>query len=200
MDLIRRKPDHALVIRSHKDEAEDISGDAGFIKKCGKGIFFALIDVLGHGIEAEEIARDVKIYFNSACQKKSLINIMDGLHKRLQGTRGAVVALGRYQRSNGKFTYVGLGNITTKIYANNSPITLVPREGVVGYIMSTLQEEEMVLPKGAVIIMHSDGLSGHIDFSDKISFDSMSANEIASSLVEQYGRKDDDVSCLVMKV
>ncbi|WP_166267821.1 SpoIIE family protein phosphatase [Marinobacter caseinilyticus] len=181
----------------HSDE--EVSGDTGVIKQLGDELFIALVDGLGHGSEAHIAAAGAAKYLDGARLKNSLIDIMQGLHKHLKGTRCAVVALCRLNQRTGMLNYVGVGNISVKIYAPK-PIRFVPREGIVGYIISTLREETLVLSEGAILVLHSDGLPAHLDFSEVVSRQGSSARDIAETLVSEFGKKDDDASCIVVKV
>ena len=190
--------DYALATQSHSDEDADVCGDTGLIKPMDKGIFLALIDGLGHGPEADEIARQARSYLEHAYRKASLVEVMLGLHQNLVRTRGAVAALCRINTASGELNYVGVGNISAKLYAPN-PITFVPREGIVGDIMSSPREETLILSPGTVLILHSDGLPAHVDFSEALS-SGRSARAIAEGLLLEYGKDDDDGSCIVVKV
>ncbi|BES70120.1 hypothetical protein RE428_11380 [Marinobacter nanhaiticus D15-8W] len=190
--------DYALATQSHIDEDADVCGDTGLIKNTDEGVFLALIDGLGHGPDADEIARQARSYLEHAYRKASLVDIIQGLHQSLRRTKGAVVALCRINTSSGELNYAGVGNISAKLYAPN-PITFVPREGIVGDVMSSPREETLILSPGMVLILHSDGLPAHKDFSGALSSE-RSAQAIAEGLLFEYGKDDDDVSCIVVKV
>lgn len=190
--------DCALATQSHIDEDADVCGDTGLIKRTPEGAFFALIDGLGHGPEADEIARQARAYLEYAYRKASLVDVIQGLHQNLGKTRGAVAALCRINTASGELNYVGVGNISAKLYAPN-PITFVPREGIVGYIMSSPREETLILSPGMVLVLHSDGLPAHVDLSEALATE-RSARAIARNLLRDYGKDDDDGSCIVVKV
>lgn len=190
--------DYALATQSHIDEDADVCGDTGLIKRTDDGVFFALIDGLGHGPEADEVARQARSYLEHAYRKANLVDVIQGLHQNLGKTRGAVAALCRINTTSGELNYVGVGNISAKLYAPN-PITFVPREGIVGYIMSSPREETLILSPGMVLVLHSDGLPAHLDLSEALSRD-RPARAIAQGLLRDYGKDDDDGSCIVVKV
>jgi serine phosphatase RsbU (regulator of sigma subunit) len=192
-------PDHALVVRAHPDEDADVCGDTGLIQHCGDELFIALVDGLGHGSEAHNVAVVARKYLEKASRKVNLIDIMQGLHKHLKGTRCVVAAVCRLNQQSGLLKYVGVGNITAKIFAS-SPVTFVPREGIVGYIMGTLREETLILSKGTILVLHSDGIPAHLDLSGVLKRKQSSAQALADSLVREFGKEDDDVSCIVVKI
>lgn len=191
--------DYAISVRAHPDENINVCGDTGLVQHHGDELFIALVDGLGHGSEAQKVAVSARKYLTKASLKDNLIDIMQGLHKHLKGTRCVVAAVCRLNQQSGLLKYVGVGNITAKIYASN-PVTFVPREGIVGYIMSELREETLILSKGTILVFHSDGIPAHVDLSDVMKRKQSSAQALADSLVGEFGKEDDDVSCIVVKI
>ncbi|WP_148863838.1 SpoIIE family protein phosphatase [Marinobacter fonticola] len=196
---MRLRLDHALVTQSHANEEPGVCGDAGLINAVDEDLFIALIDGLGHGQAAHDVASRAKKYLSQAYRKLNLVDVMQGLHEHLRRSLGAVVALCRIDASTGMLQYVGVGNISVKIYAPN-PITFVPRDGIVGYIMSRPREETLILSPGTVLVLHSDGLPAHLDLSEALRPDESSAQQMAERLLRDYGKEDDDGSCIVVKV
>lgn len=199
MALSKQRPDCALALRAHLDEELGVCGDSGLIKEVEGELFIALLDALGHGSEAHAVAVRAIKYLSKASQKKSLPKILQGLHKHLKGTRCVVVTLCRFNYKTGVLKYAGVGNISAKIYAP-TPITLLPREGVVGYIMSTPREETLTLSPGSLLVLHSDGIPSHINMDEALCVKESTAKEIAERLISKFGKDDDDVSCLTLKV
>ncbi len=89
-------------------------GDTGVIKEFDGQCFLALVDVLGHGSEAHDVALIAQKYLEqNYCEE--LVDVMQGLHACLKGTRGAVAALCRLDTETGELIYVGIGNITVRV-------------------------------------------------------------------------------------
>lgn len=194
---LKMQLDYALATRPHPDE--DVCGDAGLLKVMDNDLFIALIDGLGHGPDAQSAAVSARKYLESASRKSRLIDVMQGLHEHLRRSRGAVVALCRFETKTRMLKYVGVGNITVKLYAPK-PITFVPRDGIVGYMMSTLREETLILSPKTVLVLHSDGLPAHLDMSNELRSSQSTAQEIAERLLNDFVKNDDDGSCIVVKV
>ncbi|MBW1850875.1 MAG: SpoIIE family protein phosphatase, partial [Deltaproteobacteria bacterium] len=136
-------------------------GDTGIIKTYGNKCFLALIDVLGHGREAYDVSVLAEKYLLEN-YRRDLIDIMNGLHSHLKGTRGAVVALCRLNLINGGMNYVGVGNITTRIFGSEF-LTLIPRDGIVGYTIAAPKEHQVTVCPGDILILYSDGVKEHFD-------------------------------------
>ncbi|WP_417810391.1 SpoIIE family protein phosphatase [Thalassospira alkalitolerans] len=199
MALTHEQRNYAVGLRPHMHEAEGVCGDMGLVVELDDGLFIAQLDVLGHGPEASDIAIRAKSFLEEISQTDSLVDIMQALHAHLKGTRGAAVALCRLDYGKDELKYAGVGNITTKLHAPTA-VTLVPRDGVVGYIMSTPREETLAIPRGAVLILHSDGVPSHLDLSMIEGLMESDPQTIVNRMINELGKKDDDVGCIVVKV
>jgi serine phosphatase RsbU (regulator of sigma subunit) len=176
---------------------EDECGDTGFVRESEGEYFIALVDVLGHGKEAHRHALLAEQYLVQNRQG-DLVDVLKGLHTHLKGTRGAVAALCRLETATGHLKYVGMGNISVRILGPN-PSRLVPRDGIVGYSMSTPKEATMRLSDGDVLVLYSDGLKEHFDLSECPGVLTGNAAEIATELLERFSKGDDDASCIVVR-
>lgn len=172
-------------------------GDTGVIKEFNGQCFLALVDVLGHGSEAHTAALGAQKYLEQN-YRQELIDVMKGLHGCLRGTRGAVAAIGRLDIKTGKLIYVGIGNITVRVLGPRNS-RLVSSDGIIGYMMSTPKEQTLKLYAGDVLVMHSDGIKEHFDLSKSAGILTGTAKSIAVELLNQFGRSNDDASCIVLR-
>ncbi len=67
--------------------------DLGHFEENKDHLFFAIADVAGHGDNAYQLSLVIKKYFVKN-HKIDLLDIMNGLHILLKGSRGAVAAAG----------------------------------------------------------------------------------------------------------
>lgn len=176
---------------------ESECGDIGVIKEYDNQCFLALVDVLGHGSGAREVALLAKRYLEEN-YKKDLPDILNGLHEHLKGTRGAVVAMCHLDILTGELTYVGIGNITVRIFGSK-PTRLTPKDGVIGYSMTKFQKHSIKLYPGDKILMHSDGIKEHFDVIDCMGILKENAESIAIKILDLFGKKNDDASCIILK-
>lgn len=176
---------------------ESQCGDIGVIKEYDNQCFLALVDVLGHGSEAREVALSAKEYLENN-YREDLINIINGLHEHLKGTRGAVVAMCHLNILTGELTYVGIGNITVRTFGAK-PTRLVPRDGIIGYRMRKSEKHIIKLYPGDTILIYSDGIKEHFDVIDCADILKDNAGNIAIRILERFGNKNDDASCIVLK-
>ena len=188
--------DHYLVKRGLTGQ-EDECGDTGLVREMGDRVFLALVDALGHGKEAYETALLAENYL-SENYDRNLINVMQGLHLHLKGSRGVVAACCLLNKRTGNLRYVGVGNITTKIYGAQ-PYHFVPQDGVVGYMMSSPKEQQRQLHHGDILMLSSDGIREHFDIYDFPDLLSGTAHQIATAVLANLGKDNDDASCLVVR-
>ncbi|MCT4619195.1 MAG: SpoIIE family protein phosphatase [Marinisporobacter sp.] len=196
MDEIMRNIDLGMTFRALLgDESE--CGDIGVIQEYDHQCFLALIDVLGHGSEARKIALSAKKYLKNN-YRMDLTDMINGLHEHLKGTRGAVAAVCHLDILTGELTYVGIGNITVRIFGTK-PTRLIPKDGTIGYRMRKPQKHRMKLYPGDTILMHSDGIKEHFDLINYVGLLRENAGSIAARILEYFWKKNDDASCIVLK-
>jgi hypothetical protein len=98
----------------------------------------------------------------------------------------------------GDLMYVGVGNIAVKILGPRA-FSFVPRDGVIGYVMPTPREQHRKLYAGDTLVMYSDGIKEHFDPLDCSGLLNGTAESIAGGLLQQFGKKDDDASCIALR-
>ncbi|MGE5396576.1 MAG: SpoIIE family protein phosphatase [Chitinophagales bacterium] len=190
------KADSGLVVKGLLNTDAEC-GDLAIIKEEDQHCFMALIDVLGHGKDARRVALIASNYIES-CYDKDLLDIMSGLHSQLKGTRGAVAALVSFDISSNEIHYVGIGNITVRLYGHK-PSKLVPKDGVIGYMMPKPVKQVLDFFPGDVLIMHSDGIKEHFNIAECRDLFLGSAQNIAEGILDRFGKGTDDASCVVLK-
>lgn len=176
---------------------EDECGDTGTCLAGDQECFLALVDVLGHGPEAHEVALVADDYL-AGCLGRPLLESIQGLHKSLRGSRGAVAAMCQLDLAGGEMRFTGIGNISCRIFGAETQ-RMVSRDGIVGYMMSRPAEQVVRLAPGDVVMLHSDGVREHFDTHDLPGLLTGTAREIAERVLDNFSRGDDDASCLVAR-
>ena len=176
---------------------ENACGDTGIIKEFDDKVFIGIIDVLGHGEEAHELAM-ICMDFMEKNYRQDLIETMEGLHEHIKGSRGAVAGFCLLGLKTGDLEYVGLGNITARKFGSNK-INIVPRPGIVGYTMPTLRKEKMKLHDGDILVLHTDGVRENFDLEDYPKLLGDNAEIIATHIINQFGRQEDDAACIALR-
>jgi phosphoserine phosphatase RsbX len=172
-------------------------GDSGVIKEFDGRFFLALVDVAGHGREAHDVALTAQTYLEQNCRKEP-VEVMQGLHTCLKGTRGAVAAICRLDTATGELVYAGMGNIVVRVLGPRA-FRFVSRDGIVGYMMSTVREQTLRLLAGDVLVMYSDGIKEHFELTACSEILTGTAKSIATGLLQQFGKKNDDAACIALR-
>lgn len=176
---------------------EDECGDTGVVMVYDNHCFLALIDVLGHGREAHKIALVAERYLLEN-YRMELVDMMQGLHEHLKGTRGAVATLCRINLADGRLYHVGIGNICTRLFGS-SVLKLIPGDGIIGYMISSPKEQELKLYSGDTLILSSDGVREHVNFENYPDILKGSARDITTNVLDLFGKDNDDVSCIALR-
>lgn len=175
---------------------ESTCGDAYLVLDQGSFVLVAVVDGLGHGPEAEGASRKAIAYLEAhATQPPHLL--LEGCHKALRGTRGAVLAIARIERENGQLIHTGLGNVETRIVTAQKVYRPVTINGIVGHQARKFRTEAFPFQPGDLLLMHSDGISDRFELSP--SARSRDLQLLASQIAHEHGRHHDDQLLLILR-
>ena len=151
---------------------------------------------MGHGQPASEASTEARLYLVEN-YKKPLDVIINGLHARLKSTRGAVISIALIDDKKGELEYVGIGNVSTRVFNSPTPIKPVNYNGSLGYILRNFRVFRYPWIKGNIIIMTSDGISERYDVKKDPNFLKQHPIIIANTILKEYGKSHDDATVLV---
>jgi negative regulator of sigma-B (phosphoserine phosphatase) len=174
-------------------EGELENGDAVVVRREAAGVVVAVIDALGHGVHAASAARAGSETIESMPFPDSALAVIDALHERLRGTRGAaaLVCIVRESRLQG----CSVGNVEMRCLGSKLPIVLSP--GVIGAQMRKPRAFVGDLADGDRLVMFSDGLSSRFALLD---FRNLAPAEACRSIFAANRRPHDDATVVVMDV
>jgi hypothetical protein len=92
-----------------------------------------------------------------------------------------------------------VGNIACRVEASTANRHLVSYNGTVGHVLRKVQEFSFPWPKGALLVLHSDGLVTHWDLAAYPGLSARHPGLIAGVLYRDYDRGRDDVSVVVLR-
>ena len=187
-----------FVLREFSGQEE--SGDGYLVESHPDGVLVAVVDGLGHGPKAAEVAK-VAIAALEGHADKSVDFLVKRCHRELAGTRGVVMSLASLDVRDGTMTWVGVGNVTGLLLRADSQAerareTLLPRGGVVGYRLPSLYPVVISVAPGDTLIFATDGLRS--GFTEGVPL-SDAPQQIAEHILEHYGRGTDDALVLVAR-
>jgi negative regulator of sigma-B (phosphoserine phosphatase) len=172
-------------------EGEQENGDAGFVRRWDGGALLAVIDALGHGANAAAAATIATAYLEAVAPTAGLRAIIEGLHERLRGTRGAAAMV--LLLEPGRLQGCGVGNVELRAYRGRFPAILSP--GVLGASISKLHFFEARPAPGDRVVMFSDGISAR--FADDAAAKGLPAGETCRQIMDRHRRQHDDATVLV---
>ncbi len=175
-----------------------VGGDLAIVRSHENYLFLALVDVLGHGPQAYSTALELEEVILDWEDKFDLVQLMRALHAHQKQGRGAVISLCTIESVTGDVRYVGIGNATCRTMGEHRHHMLT-REGVVGQTMRTPSVDRMTLDQHDILLLYSDGVSSHFEMDEpfQLFFDPL--ENVAQRVVEQFGRRHDDASCIAVR-
>jgi anti-sigma regulatory factor (Ser/Thr protein kinase) len=138
-------------------EGEVFNGDAWAYRWFGQNLAIIVCDGLGHGYEASKAAmRAIECFEGDGWETPK--QVLELANEHLRPTRGAASAVALIDAARRRVRFCGVGNIAAGIVADDHAHHLVSHNGILG-TAPRIGEFEYDWPKGATLIMHSDGLS-----------------------------------------
>ena len=174
---------------SRPKPGEAVNGDAYCIERCSdetgeEKLLIAVVDGLGHGKNACSASKTAVDFIKSHNQLP-IKELVQDIHKALQGTRGVVIGICAIQ--SGKLSYIGVGNISAQIVSTEGHQQhLTSTSGVLGWNLRKVLEFNYDFPSGW-LVMNSDGI-GRFASSEYLSND---LHAMTSKILHEHGKNDD---------
>jgi negative regulator of sigma-B (phosphoserine phosphatase) len=174
-------------------EGEKANGDAALVRRADDGLLIVVLDALGHGEKAAAAAEIGLRYLAEAPLARGLRPVIDVLHEKLRGSRGAAAMLLLLRGTH--LEGCGVGNVGLRSYRAKVPAMLTP--GVLGGSMNRLHLFHSDLSPGDRIVLFSDGITARFDEEA-----SRGAPALATcqTIMERHRRSHDDATVLVTDI
>jgi len=177
---------------------ETACGDGWSAHVHSRGAAFLVSDGIGHGqLAADATAQAGRVFEKAGGDPPG--ECMRALHSALGGTRGAAAAVARVDLATREMTFCGIGNIAATVFHGDSVRRAVSQNGTLGHSVRKIQEFVYPFPQGAVLVMHSDGLTTSWDLRELDGLAGHAAATIAGVLHKRHRRGRDDAAVLVVK-
>jgi serine phosphatase RsbU (regulator of sigma subunit) len=177
---------------------EPVCGDAWAAQLGPHQASLLVADGLGHGVLASEAAAAASAVFMGAPARPPA-ELVSTMHDALRSTRGAAVAVVNIDIDERLARFSGLGNISgTIVTPDYKRVTLVSHNGTAGHIARRVQEFSYPLLRGAVVVLHSDGLTAHWNPADYPGLWGRDPALIAAVLYRDFNRRRDDSTVAVV--
>jgi len=176
-------------------ESEVICGDAWQLARNEECISLFVIDGLGHGAFAGEAARaGIDAFALSPCDEpKDILVRANGLMSR---TRGGAAASARMV--DDRVSFAGIGNISAALVSAERSQGLVSHNGTLGIHKRPSQQFEYQRGKGALLVMHSDGISARWELKNRAALLLRHPAVIAGVIYRDHARERDDSTIVVV--
>jgi anti-sigma regulatory factor (Ser/Thr protein kinase) len=177
---------------------EEVCGDAWAVETTPVRTAILVVDGLGHGLPAATAAREAVRVFRGAAHQEPA-DVMHALHAALRPTRGGAAAVAVIDHAARALRFAGVGNVAGAVVALDRRQGLVSLNGTLGHAVRKVQTFEYVWPAGAVLVMHSDGLSSQWDLARYPGLAARHPAVAAGVLFRDYRRGRDDATVLVAR-
>lgn len=175
---------------------QEVCGDAYAIREDDGVLTLLLADGLGHGPLAAVASTEAVRAFRAAAPGGP-VALLTTVHRALAGTRGAAAAVARLEGD--QVRYAGVGNIAGVVDDGATRRAMISHPGIVGAQARTIRETTYPLPRGAVVVMHSDGLTERQSLDPYPGLLGRSALVTAAVLLRDFGVRRDDASVVVAR-
>lgn len=177
---------------------ETVCGDACAKRVDGGVTTLLLADGLGHGELAAHAAREsVRIFVTGSDTDPT--TILQQIDRALRATRGAAIAVVRIDPARTMLTFAGVGNVATWVDDGERRRELASTPGIVGHNLRRINQVEIPLTPGALVIMHSDGLSSKWTLASYPGLRSKSPLVVAATILRDAGIRHDDAGIVVAR-
>lgn len=178
---------------------EAVSGDTFAVRSLGARAQLMVSDGLGHGPLAAAASRVAADAFRAA-PGAGPAEIVEHLHRALGRTRGAAVMVAELDPAADLVRAAGLGNVAGFVLAPGVRRQLVTLPGIAGHQRPRVREFAYPLPSGAMVVLHSDGMTDRWDADRYPGLLWHSPVVVAAVLLRDGGSRRDDAGVLVAKV
>jgi negative regulator of sigma-B (phosphoserine phosphatase) len=174
-----------------RKDGEEQCGDAVFARIEGDVALFALLDGLGHGEGAAEVAQLGLSTLSELPAGVDAVTALDALNVELHGTRGAAATILSFQ---GRAVQIaGVGNVACR--AIGSRCSFVPTPGVLGFRRQVHSILRLSMAAGQRLLLHTDGVSSRFEPQLLYPFSPQMACDF---LLRHFRHAHDDASVLVV--
>ncbi|MCO8268994.1 SpoIIE family protein phosphatase [Actinoplanes sp. TRM 88003] len=179
---------------------EPVSGDAFAVRDAEGRRQVMMCDGLGHGGLAAAASHEAIRAFHDAPVAPPA-TVLEHLHRRMNHTRGAAVAIAELDPDAGLVRYAGLGNISGTIIPPVGPRRgMISLPGIAGHQRRQVREYDYPITPDAIVLMHSDGVVDRWNTAEYPGLFTRSPLVIAATVLRDAGTRRDDAGVLVARL
>jgi anti-sigma regulatory factor (Ser/Thr protein kinase) len=177
---------------------ESVSGDAFAVREIEGRRQVLMCDGLGHGGLAAAAANEaVHAFIGSPAAPPA--TVVETLHRRLNHTRGAALAVAELDAEAGLVRYAGLGNISGTVISLSGRRGMISLPGIAGHQRRQIRQYDYPIDRDAFVLMHSDGVVDRWNLADYPGLQLRSPAVIAATVLRDAGTRRDDAGVVVAR-
>ena len=170
------------------------NGDVAVVRVDGGHALLGVVDALGHGPAAAEVADRAQGFLDDVpVEAADPAELLRALHAELRGSRGAAASVCCFDGS--VLRSAGVGNVAVRGLGVDPGLVCAP--GVLGRRVRAVRTASTSVTPGARIAMFSDGISARVDLTTLRMLDPARACKEA---LTSFGRTTDDATILIFDV
>ena len=176
------------------------SGDRFLVESFERGTLVVVVDALGHGHRAAQIAaRAIDTLKRHAGD--GVAALVRRCHDALRERYGATMSLASFDWLSHQMTWLGIGNVMGLLvphaFQPDAPLRrLLVRGGVVGGDLPDLNPTTVAIAPGDTLIVATDGIDE--GFADELPAD-VAPQPLAERIFARYAKRTDDALVLVAR-
>jgi anti-sigma regulatory factor (Ser/Thr protein kinase)/serine/threonine protein phosphatase PrpC len=174
------------------------NGDAFVIREWEGKLLAGVIDGLGHGEPAQKAALAAQTFVQTHYELP-LDLIFVGASRACRATRGVVMTLAHFD-SPTSLTLANLGNVEIRAWTGDEHIGFIVKRGILGTGLTKAAVTNHRWQPDWTLVLHSDGLHTHWQWSDFPGLEQAPAEAIAGKLLKELGKEDDDATVVTVKL
>jgi len=175
---------------------EAVCGDAYAGRDTGTRRQVVLCDGLGHGVLAARAASAAIDAFLSAPDSGPR-DVLSHVSRSIRHTRGAVAAVA--ELTDDRIRFAGVGNVFAAVVRDTVRQIMVSSPGIVGHQHRDIREFDYAATPGAMVVLHSDGVSDRWRLEDYPGLLTRPPVVVAATLLRDAGHRHDDAAVLVAR-
>ncbi|WP_442915773.1 SpoIIE family protein phosphatase [Leisingera sp. SS27] len=175
-----------------------VCGDGYLLRRAGGRLLVALADGVGSGPHARDAANACLAEL-AAGPVGGIAELFTAAHARLQGSRGAALAVALIDPGHETVEWAAVGDVEGIICRMQTVSTdssaVMQKGGTLGVHFPGIYCQSQKFPRQHVLILASDGISRQ--FRNALPFIQVPPQEWASSCLDEFGRENDDRTILI---
>ena len=178
-------------------QGEPQAGDGHFVCRLDNGLLVVIIDVLGHGVKAAELARKMEVKLQKIANE-DVESLVCTMHKYLLGSLGAAMTAVYFDGETQQAKGVGIGNTLVRQLGENYR-SFSAQAGIVGELLPTLRPFSFGFQADETYLFTTDGVKENIDPDEMAFANSKALDYLSSYFVANYSKPYDDSTAIVVR-